>query len=197
MRPRLTYSNVIATLALFIALGGTGYAAASLTGRDIRDGTISTKDVKNRSLLKADFKRGQLPAGAKGDTGPQGPKGDTGAPGTPGQNGADGTAKGYARVTSAAVLTDGRNKGVVSITHPEVGAAGSGDDNAYCFDLSFTPVIAVGGPFANNAAHVATAVNNENGTAFGGCDSNHRDAVVRTYGSDGLPVPVGFDVIFE
>jgi hypothetical protein len=77
----------MATVAVFIALGGTGYAAATLTGRDIRDGTISTRDVKDRSLLKRDFKPGQLPRGKTGATGAQGaqglqgPKGDTGPAG--------------------------------------------------------------------------------------------------------------------
>jgi hypothetical protein len=80
----ITYSNVMATVAVFVALGGTGYAAASLTGRDIRDGTISTQDVKNRSLLKKDFKPGQLPRGAQGPQGIQGPKGDTGPTGPAG-----------------------------------------------------------------------------------------------------------------
>jgi hypothetical protein len=86
----ISYSNVMATVAVFVALGGTGYAATQLTGRDIRDGTISTKDVKNRSLLKKDFKPGQLPRGKTGATGAtgaqgiqglQGPKGDTGPAG--------------------------------------------------------------------------------------------------------------------
>lgn len=30
LRDRLTYANVTATLALFVALGGTGYAATQL-----------------------------------------------------------------------------------------------------------------------------------------------------------------------
>ncbi len=47
LRARLTYANVMATLALFVALGGTSYAALSIT----------SKDVKNRSLKGGDLRR--------------------------------------------------------------------------------------------------------------------------------------------
>lgn len=50
MRDRLTYSNVVATLALFIALGGTGYAAATITSGDIKNRTIRGGDVKKNAL---------------------------------------------------------------------------------------------------------------------------------------------------
>jgi hypothetical protein len=93
--PRPTYGSVTATLALFAALGGTSYAAltvtganiknGSLTGADIRDGSLKGRDVRNRSLtgadvrdgslLAADFGAGELPAGAAGPAGPQGPAG--------------------------------------------------------------------------------------------------------------------------
>lgn len=44
----------------------------------MKDGTLTTKDIKNRSLLARDFKRNQLPAGPAGPKGDPGPKGDTG-----------------------------------------------------------------------------------------------------------------------
>lgn len=67
-------SNVVAYLALLIALGGTSYAATALP-RDsvgapqIRGGAVRTAEVKDRSLLGKDFKAGQLPAGARGPRG--------------------------------------------------------------------------------------------------------------------------------
>ncbi len=92
LRERLTYANVVATLALFAAFGGTSYAAltitgknvtnSSLTGRDVKNSSLTTADVKNRSLLRKDFKTGQLPAGQKGDSGA------SGVPGAPGASGA-------------------------------------------------------------------------------------------------------------
>jgi hypothetical protein len=73
---RLSYANVVASLALFAALGGSSYAAisitgaqvrdGSLTGRDVRDGSLTGRDVRDKSLLARDFKSGQLPAGPAG-----------------------------------------------------------------------------------------------------------------------------------
>jgi hypothetical protein len=99
-RAKLSYANVVATLALFVALGGSSYAAiaitgknvkdSSLTGRDIKNSSLTTSDVKNRSLLAQDFKAGQLPAGPKGDTGAAGAAGAAGKNGQDGQDGQDG-----------------------------------------------------------------------------------------------------------
>lgn len=92
---RLTYSNVVASLALFIALGGGAYAAATLPKNSvgpaqIKKNAVSSTKVKDGSLLKKDFKAGQLPAGATGATGPKGDKGDPGTNGTNGTNGSNG-----------------------------------------------------------------------------------------------------------
>ena len=86
---RLTYANVISTVALFVALGGGAYAAVKLPAgsvgpRQLQDNAVSSRKVLDGSLLAADFQRGQLPAGPKG---PQGPAGTPGAPGTPGVSG--------------------------------------------------------------------------------------------------------------
>jgi hypothetical protein len=40
----------MATLAVFISLGGTSYAALSITGRDIRDGSLTGRDLKRETL---------------------------------------------------------------------------------------------------------------------------------------------------
>ena len=37
-------------MALFAALGGSAYAATTITGADIKDGTVTGRDVKNRSI---------------------------------------------------------------------------------------------------------------------------------------------------
>jgi hypothetical protein len=81
LRSGLTYANVIATLALFIALGGGAYAAIKLPknsvgSKQIKANAVNTSKVADRSLLSRDFKAGQLPAGAPGPQGIQGPKGD-------------------------------------------------------------------------------------------------------------------------
>lgn len=65
---RPNYAEVVATLALFIALGGVSYAAVqiprnSVGAKQLKRNAVTTKKVKNRSLLARDFKRGQLPRG--------------------------------------------------------------------------------------------------------------------------------------
>src|SRR3712207_6327303 len=78
------HATVVAYLALFVALGGSSYAALQVTGRNIKDNSVTTRDVKNRSLLARDFRRGQLRAGPQGPQGPPGAQGPAGAsPATP------------------------------------------------------------------------------------------------------------------
>ena len=43
MRGRLSYANVMATIAVFVALGGSSYAAVKITGKDIKDESITGK----------------------------------------------------------------------------------------------------------------------------------------------------------
>lgn len=50
LRQRLTYASVIATLALFVALGGSSYAALKISGREIEPHTITAHNIKRNSL---------------------------------------------------------------------------------------------------------------------------------------------------
>jgi hypothetical protein len=101
VRRHLSYANVVATAALFLALGGVSYAAVALPAnsvgtKQLRRGAVTTRKVENRTLLAVDFQRGQLPRGARGAVGAQGPQGAQGLqgapalPGTPGSRGAPG-----------------------------------------------------------------------------------------------------------
>ena len=95
MRRRLNYSNVVATMALFLALGGSSYAAVQLSRGSVKTkhlaaGAVTGAKVKNRSLRARDFSAGSLPAGPRGPAGAQGPKGDAGSPGAPGAQGLQG-----------------------------------------------------------------------------------------------------------
>jgi hypothetical protein len=72
----------IALLALFIALGGTSYAATTLSkgsvgARELKRAAVGSAEIRNGSLMKRDL-RPRLVAGLKGATGPAGPKGDPG-----------------------------------------------------------------------------------------------------------------------
>jgi len=88
--------NIVAYVALFIALGGTSYAAIKLPAnsvgtRQLRRGAVTAAKVKSHSLLLSDFKAGQINGGgAQGPQGPQGPQGAPGRDGAPGHAGAPG-----------------------------------------------------------------------------------------------------------
>ena len=82
---RLSYANVIATVALFAALGGSSYAAlnlpkASVGSKQLKKNSVSSPKVKRGSLLLNDFKASQR-ASLRGPQGPQGPRGEVGPSG--------------------------------------------------------------------------------------------------------------------
>ena len=75
-RPRLSYANIVATLALFLALGGSAVAAVVVTSDDIKDGTIRQRDLSpslraasTSSKPKLVFRRSRLLHVAPGQTG--------------------------------------------------------------------------------------------------------------------------------
>jgi hypothetical protein len=47
---RLSYANVMATLAVFIALGGSAYAALTITGRNVKNGSLTFRDLRRDTL---------------------------------------------------------------------------------------------------------------------------------------------------
>jgi len=91
---RLSYANVTATLALFIALGGTSYAVSTLPrnsvgsdqlranavgGGEIRRHAVKSSDINDRSVRLRDISKGARKAltGHVGPIGPAGPPGPT------------------------------------------------------------------------------------------------------------------------
>ena len=60
LRARLTYANVVATLALFIALGGSSYAVSKISGSQIRNASIAGKKLKRNTLGGARIKESRL-----------------------------------------------------------------------------------------------------------------------------------------
>ena len=128
---------VLAFVALFVALGGTGYAALQLPknsvgSKQIRKGAVKTSEIANnavtgrkvrpRSLTAADFRVGSLPRGERGPAGPAGATGPAGSARAYGYVNADGTvdaasSKGGATVTHVAA------SGVYCITIPGISSA--------------------------------------------------------------------------
>jgi hypothetical protein len=97
LKERLTFANVTASLALFIALGGTSYAAITLPrnsvgANQLRTGSVRSSEVRDRALNARDlsltarrFLRAQQ--GAQGPRGPEGPQGERGPQGLQGPPG--------------------------------------------------------------------------------------------------------------
>jgi len=92
----LSYANIVATLALVLAITGGAYAATQLPKN-----SVGSKQVKDSSLKAKDFKPGQLPAGATGPTGATGAAGPRGLQGLPGTDGTDGAPGPSVLVTGA------------------------------------------------------------------------------------------------
>jgi hypothetical protein len=60
LRARLTYANVVATLALFVALGGTGYAASQITSRDVKNRSLKGGDLKKDTVTGSEIRESRL-----------------------------------------------------------------------------------------------------------------------------------------
>jgi hypothetical protein len=145
-------ATVISTVALVVALGGTSYAALTITSAnvknnslksvDVRNNALKSADVRNGSLLAKDFRAGQLPAGAQGPAGPAGPTGPAGAAGAAGPPGPtasahatdlDGTTLGSSRaVVASATITVATRSRLVATSTVEVSGAPGGASSAFC-----------------------------------------------------------------
>src|SRR5215208_6013466 len=94
IRHRPSPALVVAILALFVALGGTSYAAITLP-RDsvgtiqLKAGAVTSAKVSDGTLAAIDLSPAARRAltGRAGPQGPTGPKGDKGDPGAPGISG--------------------------------------------------------------------------------------------------------------
>ena len=151
LREKLTFSNVVAVVALFIALGGASYAAVKLPKnsvgtKQIKKNAVNSSKVRNGSLLAADFGKDQLPAGPAGATGASGTAGLPGAAGITGSTGATG-ASGSNGSTGATGPTG--PKGATGTTGTSATAIVTGSSDI----TSGTQVFSVnGGPSGSEAA---------------------------------------------
>ena len=106
-RYRPSPALVVASIALLVALGGTSFAAVTLAAPN----SVGTRAVINGSLLKQDFKAGQIPAGPAG---------------------APGSALAYAHVNSDGTLDPANSKNVSVIATKGSAQAKPG---TYCLDV--------------------------------------------------------------
>ena len=109
-RPRAPSAALVVSLvALFVALGGTTYAATTLPKNSVgtaqlRDGAVTKTKLSAKTVTALRGNRGP-----RGVPGPQGSSGSTGAPGPPGANG---SAVAYAHILPDGTLDSGRSKNV-------------------------------------------------------------------------------------
>lgn len=88
--------NTIALIALFVALGGTAYAATALPRN-----SVGTPQLKNYAVTTAKINQKTI-AALKGNTGPVGPAGSAGPVGPAGPAGPQGTAGSNASLADVA-----------------------------------------------------------------------------------------------
>jgi hypothetical protein len=115
VRDRLTYANVAATVALFLALGGTSYAVATLPrnsvgsqqlrsnsvgASEIRRGAVRSSEIRDRAIRLRDISESTRHS-LHGQTGAQGPPGPTFAATV---NSAGGLVRGNATGSSGVVF---------------------------------------------------------------------------------------------
>lgn len=122
--------NAVAYLALFVALGGTGYAASR-----IPHNSVGTQQLRNGAVT-LDKVRPTTQKALRGQTGAAGPRGPVGAPGAAGVPGV---------VASAHIATDGT---IVSGSSRNISAdqvfKKAATTGIYCFrGLNFSPRTAI------------------------------------------------------
>jgi hypothetical protein len=108
----------LAMLALFVALGGTSFAAAAAA---LPINSVGTKQVINGSLRTTDLSRTARNAlkGSRGPEGPAGPQGAQGAQGAPGATGQPAT-KLFVAVNAGGAIT--KNSGATTAERAGTGA---------------------------------------------------------------------------
>jgi hypothetical protein len=189
-------------LALITALGGTAYAAVtvtgsnvrdgSLTGADIKNGTVSGSDIRNNTIFGSDIREsainsddiadGSITAADLHDgvlSGAAGPKGDTGPKGDKGETGAPGPAGSGS--TGSSTVVD-RARSVTPVTP------------ATRDPVTF-PVALTGASWTQKADEVDQLVGSANITLPAGCvdGANYPGGVVEVSVSvgGGTPILVG------
>jgi hypothetical protein len=166
LRPRITYANVVSTIALGLAIGGgTAYAATKIgtsniryhavtgskiannavTASKVKNSALSGSDLRDNSVTSADIRAGTLLASDFAAN--QLPKGDKGDKGDP-------AASIFGMVASGGGLTN--FKGVTAISGN--GAAGTGYTVTINQDVSKCAAVATldgGGAGSVTAQHTA------------------------------------------
>lgn len=162
IRPRVTYANVMATLAVFVALGGGAYAATSGGGFTSSSGVITGCVPRKGGTLKVVKLGKKCPkgtvalafnhSGVPGATGIPGQTGSAGPAGATGATGATGASDAY----SATKTTPETTVNSVSVTVPAGNYIGWGG----CTVQAFGPVGSTSSTTPTWGAAAATLTSN-------------------------------------
>ena len=127
-RLRPSPAMVVACIALLVALGGTGIAAVtqlvprnSVGTLQLKNNAVTSAKVKNQSLLRADFRAGQIPAGPAGPAGPGGAAGAAGPAGPTGPAGPVGPSDAYARFLNGPIAVPAVLTTLANLSIPQAG----------------------------------------------------------------------------
>jgi hypothetical protein len=219
-RPRLTYANLTATLALFIALGGGAYAAIRLPANSVGAAQIKNKAITPKKLAPNTMtllKNASAP-GPRGDPGPQGAagaqgaKGDRGDPGLKGDKGDAGTARAYGfgggsgcgAPVSACTVERGKN--VAYIIHVATGVYCVGVNGIDASAPDSVALVGIAKDYGNGAVQAASWRSNNSacvGSEFEVDTSVIGSVLVRNYnntgtqqvGTSGSPVDAAFSIL--
>jgi hypothetical protein len=217
VRKRLTYANVMSTIAVFVALGGGAYAAVSSTpgaGGVIhgcyakRNGALrlvaTGRKCSKRERAIAFNQVG--PAGSRGLSGPAGApgkEGTSGKEGAQGKEGAPGSALAFAHVNADGTLDTANSKNVIDV-RPSCGGPCSsppspGPAAFQCFRLAFTPQSAVASTEKSSIETAARVeIPGDPNVGAGGCAPGYASAEVFTFNTkSGTAALAGFYVVFN
>lgn len=128
---------VVAFVALFLSLTGGAIAAKLITGKDIRDGSLTSKDLK-----KGTVGVGSLSAETQALIRRAGLQGETGASGAPGAKGAKGDIGPAGATGGGGVKGDAGAKGDIGFT----GLTGAKGDTGLTGPRGFTGLTGAMGP---------------------------------------------------
>jgi len=186
IRSRLTYANVMATVAVFIALGGVSYAAVKLPknsvgSAQIKKNAVTGAKVKSGAISAIDLSQAVRTQLAKaGVPGPQGPAGAQGAQGVPG---AAGSARAYGTVKEDGTVVDpARMKNVVSVRRSGF------PTGRYCIALApsidaatANVVVSLDYNFASNGSTVGSDSSRSD------CSATSNEVEIKSWGATGQP----------
>ena len=186
VRAHLSYANVMASIAVFVALGGTSYALTQLPrdsvgSKQIRSKAVGASELRPATLRSRHIHNGSITLNDLSARTKRALRGATGSPGPTGPAGPPAAAFSTA-VNVIGVVTSG--DGVVN--HPNGGSGLYG----VRYDRDMTSCRAVATLSRVQGANPVLAPNGEITT-----DTTTEGVVVRTFNSQGQPTDLPFHLI--